>query len=62
MSIALMHHLKTQIRPIQHIGPSANHIALGINNGMVEIKAIQIKRHGADAHCRKPNAHNRPCT
>ena len=45
MSITLVHHFHTQISAVDRISPSSNHATLRINNRLVKVETIQVKRH-----------------
>ncbi len=60
MSIALVHHFHTQVRPVDHISPGVDDPALAINHGLVEVEPIQVEGHGADTQGGEPNPHHRP--
>jgi hypothetical protein len=60
VSIALVHHFHTQVGAVDHISPGVDHAALAIQHRLVEVEAVQVKRHRADAQGRKPDANHRP--
>ena len=55
-----MHHLHAKVGTVDDISPSGDHLALGVQDGLVEVEAIQVKRHRADAEAGEPDPHNRP--
>ena len=62
MSVALVHHFHAEAGTVQHVRPGAHDAALTIKDGLVEVEAVQVEGHGRNAHGRKPDADNRPCT
>ena len=60
MSVALVHDFHAEACTVQHVGPGVQDAALTIKDGLVEVEAVQVEGHGADAHGREPNADNRP--
>ena len=62
MSITLVHHFHTQVGPVDHISPGANHPTLRVEDRLVEVETVQVERHRADAQGREPDANHRPCT
>ena len=62
MSITLVHHLKTKVGAVENISPSVNHIALSVNNGVVEVEPIEVECHRAHTHGSQPDTDHRPGT
>ena len=60
MSVALVLHFHAEVGAVQHISPGVQDAALTIQDGLVEVEAVQVEGHGADAHGREPDADNRP--
>ena len=60
MSISFVHHFHSETSTVQNVGPSVNHFALVLNDGLVEVEAIQVKRHSANTKSGKPNANDWP--
>merc|ERR1712023_209094 len=60
VSVALVHHFHAEVGAVQHISPSVQDAALTIQDGLVEVEAVQVEGHGADAQGGEPDAHNRP--
>ena len=60
MSIALVHHFHAEAGTVHHVSPGVQDAALTIQDGLVEVEAVQVEGHGADAHGREPDADNRP--
>ena len=58
--IALVHHFHAQVRTVDHVCPGVDDATLRIQDRLVEVEAVQVERHRADAQCREPDAHNRP--
>ena len=48
MSITLVHHFHTEVAAVEHISPGWYNSALGIENRLVEVKAVQVEGHGAN--------------
>ncbi len=49
MGIALMHYFHTQTSAVQDISPGIHYTALAIENRLVEVEAIQVEGHRANA-------------
>merc|ERR1711991_1231715 len=62
VSVALVLHFHAEVGAVQHISPGVQDAALTIQDGLVEVEAVQVEGHGADAHGREPDADNRPST
>merc|ERR1711991_771435 len=60
VSVALVLHFHAEVGAVQHISPGVQDAALTIQDGLVEVEAVQVEGHGADAHGREPDADNRP--
>jgi hypothetical protein len=60
MGISLVHHLHSETCSVQYISPSRNYSVLTINNGLVEIKSVQVEGHGANTKGSKPNTNYWP--
>ena len=61
MGVPLVHNFHTQTSPIKDIGPSRNHAILTINQRLVEVETVEVKRHCAYAQRSKPNSNHWPC-
>ncbi len=57
-----MHHFKAQVGAVEYVSPGANYLTLRIQDGLVEVEAVEVECHGADAHRREPDANHWPCT
>jgi len=62
VSVALVHHFHPQVGAVQHVSPGADNATLRIQHRLVEVKAIQVKRHRGNTQSGKPDANHRPCT
>merc|ERR1712100_44250 len=60
VSIALVHHFHAEVGAVQNISPGVQNTALSIKDGLVEVEAVQVEGHGADAQGGEPDADNRP--
>jgi len=49
LCIALVHHFHAEVGTVDHIRPSGEHSALGIQHRLVEVETIQVEGHGADS-------------
>lgn len=49
MNITFVHHFKANIGAVDHIGPGRNGTTLGIQDGLVEVKAVEVKGETADS-------------
>ena len=48
MCISLVHNFKAKVGSIEDVSPGIYNMTLSLNR-LVEIKTIQVERHGADA-------------
>jgi hypothetical protein len=62
MCITFVHYFHTDTSAVQHIGPSTDYTTLRIENRLVEVETVEVERHGANTHCRKPDTDYRPST
>merc|ERR1712100_959169 len=60
VSVALVHHFHAEVGAVQHISPGVQDAALTIKDGLVEVEAVQVEGHGADAQGSEPDANDRP--
>ena len=60
MSIALVHDFHSQTSTIENVCPGIYHTTLTFNNGLIEVKPIEVECHGADAEGGKPDPHDGP--
>merc|ERR1711975_79459 len=60
VSVALVHHFHAEVGTVEDVGPGVQNTALTIQDGLVEVEAVQVEGHGANAHGREPDADNRP--
>ena len=60
MSVALVHHFHAEAGTVEDVSPGVQHTALGIQDGLVEVEAVQVEGHGAHAEGGEPDANHRP--
>ncbi len=60
MSVAFVHHFKTQVGAVKYISPSIDHATLGIQNRLVKVEAVEVERHGADSQRGEPDTNYWP--
>ena len=60
-NLTLVHYLHPQTCPVKNISPSRKYFVLTINNGLVKIKAIEVKSHRRNTKSSKPDSNYRPC-
>ena len=60
MSIPFMHYLKPEVSTVQNVCPGVDDTTFTFNNGLIEVEAVEVERHGADAEGGKPDTHDRP--
>jgi hypothetical protein len=60
VSIALVHHFHAEASTVEHVGPGVHHPTLGIQDGLVEVEAVEVEGHGAHAEGGEPDADHRP--
>ncbi len=46
VSVALVHDFHAEVGAVQHISPGVDHLALGIQDGLVEVETVQVEGHG----------------
>ena len=61
VSITLVHNFHTQTSAVEYVCPGVQNTTLTINNGLIEVEAVEVERHGGDAEGGKPDAHDWPC-
>jgi hypothetical protein len=61
-NLTLVHYLHAQSSTVKNICPCVEHTTLTINDGLIEIKAIQIECHRGYTKCGEPDANNGPCS
>ena len=60
VGIALVHHFHAQAGAIHHVSPGVHHPALTIQDGLVEVEAVEVEGHGGHPHGGEPDADHRP--
>ena len=60
MRVTFMHHFHTKVGTVDNVGPSIDHTSFRINNGLVEIEAVQVESHGRNTHSSQPDSNHRP--
>ncbi len=60
MSVTLVHYFHTQVGAVEYISPGANHATLRVDDGLVEVEAVEVERHRADTQRGEPDAYYRP--
>ena len=60
MSVALVHHFHAEAGTVEDVSPGVQHTTLGIQDGLVEVEAVQVEGHGAHAEGGEPDANHRP--
>merc|ERR1712100_480945 len=60
VSVALVHHFHAQAGTVEDVSPGVQSTTLGIQDGLVEVEAVQVERHGGHAQGGEPDADNRP--
>ena len=60
VGITLMHDLHAKIGTVDNVGPGVDDTSLGIDNRLVEIKAVEVEGHGGDTHRGQPDTNDRP--
>ena len=61
MSVALVHNFHTQTSAVENVCPGVEHTTLTIDDGLVEVEAVQVERHRGNTKSGEPDANNRPC-
>ena len=62
VSVALVHDFHTQVSAVDDISPSVDDATLRVDNRLVEVETVQVKRHRGDTQRGKPDTDNWPCT
>ena len=62
MSITLMHYFHTQVSSVKNVCPGVQDTTLTIKDGLVEVEAVQVERHGGHTQCSEPDANYWPCS
>merc|ERR1712100_63002 len=60
VSVALVHHFHAEAGTVEDVSPGVQHTTLGIQDGLVEVEAVQVEGHGAHAEGGEPDANDRP--
>ena len=60
MGITLMHYFHAKTSTIKDVGPGLYNMTLTLNNGLIEVKSVEVESHGADAERGKPDSQDRP--
>ena len=60
MSITLMHYFKAKVSFVENVCPGIDHLTLTREQGLIEVKAVQIERQCRDTKSSKPNTNHRP--
>ena len=60
MSVSFVHHFHSETSSVQDVCPGVHHTTFTLNNGLIEVKPVEVESHGADAEGGKPDSHDRP--
>ncbi len=60
VGIALVHHFHAEAGTVEDVGPGVDHPALVVEDRLVEVEAIQVEGHRANAEGSEPDAHHGP--
>ena len=60
VSVTLMHYFHTQTSAVENVCPGVQNTTLTINNGLIEVEAVEVERHSGDAEGGKPDPQHRP--
>lgn len=60
MRISFVHYFHPKTASVKDIGPSVDHMALAILNGLIEVEAVQIEGHCAYTKSSKPDPNHGP--
>ena len=61
VGVAFMHDFHTQTSSVENVSPGVHHMPFATSDGLVEVEAVEVERHGGDAEGGKPNPHDGPC-
>ena len=62
MSITLMHDFHTKTSSVEDVSPGVDHLAVGCQDRLIEIKTIQVEGHSRYAQSCKPDTNDWPCS
>ena len=60
MCISLVHDFHAKTSTVKNISPGVDHMTLVVNDRLVEVEAVQVEGHGADAQGSEPDANDGP--
>ena len=60
MSVSFVHDFHTESGAVEDICPGVEHSSLSVDNGLVEVEAVEVESHGRDAEGGKPDSHHWP--
>ncbi len=60
MCISFVHDFHSESGTVKHVCPGIEHSSLSVNDGLVEVEAIEVESHGRDAEGGKPDSHHWP--
>ena len=60
MRVSFVHDLHSESGAVEDVCPSVEHSSLSVNDGLVEVEAVEVESHGRDAEGGKPDSHHWP--
>ena len=60
MCVPFVHHFHPKIGTVENVSPGVNDLSLFGQDRLVEVEAVQVESHGADAQGSEPDADNGP--
>lgn len=61
VDVTLMHYFNPNVGVVDDVRPAVDHMAITVEDGVVEVEAIEIEGEAANGHTSKPDAYYRPC-
>ena len=60
MGVSLVHDFHSESGAVEDVGPGVEHSSLSVDDGLVEVEAVEVESHGRDAEGGKPDSHHWP--
>ena len=60
MGVTLVHDFHSESGAVEYVCPGVEHSSLSVDDGLVEVEAIEVESHGRDAEGGKPDSHHWP--
>ena len=60
VGISFMHDFHSESSAVEHVGPGVQNSSLSVDDRLVEVEAVEVEGHGANAEGGEPDADYRP--